>query len=169
MRLRSQHVLVAVSMSVLALTACSGDEPSAGGDPTAGGTTAAGADPAGPSDSQAPTLPEIPTDVPTELPSGFPTDLGFGEQCAEVQEALADAFAAMGAIATDPAGAQTIFTEIAQALRDAAAVSEPAVAAAAEDVAAAYEELAASVQSGGPPDLGRITEASAALQAACAG
>lgn len=166
MRLRSDHLLVAVSLSVLALTACAGDEePSAGGDPTAGGATSAGSDSAVPSDSQAPTLPEIPTDLPT----GFPTDLGFGEQCAEVGKAFTDAFAAMEGVATNPAGAQAIFTEISTALRAAAAASEPAVAAAAEDLAAAYDELAASSPGAEPPNIDRLTQAGMALQAACTG
>lgn len=167
MRRRLSRPLVAISLSALALTACSGDdEPSAGSDPTSDGATSASAGPAGsPAGSGAPTLPEL----PSELPSGLPTDLGLNEECAEVEQAFTDAFEAMGSIATDPAGAEGMLGEISAALREAAAASEPAVAAAAEDLADVYDEMAAAPLTQDPEMLERLTAAGTALQELCTG
>jgi len=168
MRMRTSALSAAVGL--LVLTGCSDEEPTDSAAPTIDSVLTPTADASEDSEDAAvetesgdgPTL-EVPSGLPTELP----TDLDLNESCAEIEKGIEDAFGAIEEAMADPASAPDLFAELAQVLRDAGADSEPDVAAAAEGLAAVYDDLGESLAGGQPPDVDRLTEAVEDFQAVC--
>ena len=168
------YALVLSTVGLLALAGCGSDDSGSTADtvPTPAGvltpTDVASDEPADEASSEL-ELPEIPSDLPTELPTDL-DDLELGD-CEDIYEAVLEATESMEDAMSDPSGAQDMFSEVSEALRDAADDSDEDIAAAAEELAAAYDEFGAAIAAGDMAnvDVDGLTEASTALQEACLG